>query len=154
MNYKPAGFHTMTANATYRDTKAAIELYKRALDLTVDALLETPDGTVMHASTKIGDSSFFMSDEFEGSPRQAPDPKSPVAFYLYLPDVDASYHQAIAAGMTSVSEPEDMFWGDRTAAVSDAFGYAWTLATQVKEVPPDEAIAIFSQMMTKPQKDE
>ena len=148
MDYKPAGFHTMTANATYRDAKAAIELYKLALGLTVEALLETPDGTVMHVSAKIGDSPFFMSDEFEGSPRKAPNPGSPVAFYLYLPDVDASYRQAIAAGMTSVSEPEDTFWGDRTATVSDPFGYAWTLATQIKEVPPDDAIAIFNQMMT------
>lgn len=149
MDYKPAGFHTMTPNATYRDTKAAIELYKQAFGLAVDALLETPDGTVMHVSATIGDSHLFMSDEFEGSPRQAPDPKSPVAFYLYLPDVDASYQQAISAGMESVSEPEDMFWGDRTATVADPFGYAWTLATQVKEVPPQDAIAIFNQMMSK-----
>ncbi|WP_299490260.1 VOC family protein [Acaryochloris sp. IP29b_bin.137] len=149
MDYKPAGFRTVTPNATYRDTKAAIELYKRALGLTVDMLLEIPGGTVMHVSATIGDSQFFMSDEFEGSPRQAPDPKSPVAFYLYLPDVDASYRQAMGAGMTCVSEPEDMFWGDRTATVMDPFGYAWTLATQIKEVPPQDAIARFNQMMAK-----
>lgn len=149
MDYKPAGFRTLTPNATYRDTKAAIELYKRALGLAINTLLETPDGTVMHVSATIGDSQFFMNDEFDGAPRQAPDPKSPVAFYLYLPDVDASYRQAIEAGMTSVSEPEDMFWGDRTATVSDPFGYDWTLATQVKEVPPEDAIAIFNQMMAK-----
>jgi len=149
MDYKPAGFRTLTANATYRDTKAAIELYKRALDLTVDMFLETPEGTVMHVSATIGDSQLFMSDEFEGSPRKAPNPESAVAFYLYLPDVDASYRQAIAAGMTSVCEPEDVFWGDRTATVSDPFGYAWTLATQVKEVPPEEAIAMFNQMMAQ-----
>lgn len=149
MDYKPVGFRTVTPNATYRDTKAAIELYQRALGLSVDTLLETPDGTVMHVAATIGDSQFFMSDEFEGSPRQAPDPKSPVAFYLYLPDVDASYRQALGAGMGSVSEPEDMFWGDRTATVIDPFGYAWTLATQIKEVPPQDAIAIFNQMMAK-----
>jgi len=149
MDYKPAGFHTMTPNATYRDSKAAIELYERALGLKVETLLETPEGNVMHVSAKIGDSQLFMSDEFAGSPRQAPDPKSPVAFYLYLADVDASYQQAVAAGMTSVSEPEDMFWGDRIATVSDPFGYAWTLATQVKIVPPQDAIALFNQMMTQ-----
>lgn len=149
MDYKPAGFRTVTPNATYRDTKAAIELYKRAFGLTVDTLLETPDGKVMHVSATIGDSHFFMSDEFEGSPRSAPDPRSSVAFYLYLPDVDASYQQAIEAGMVRVSEPEDMFWGDRTATVSDPFGYAWTLATQIQEVPPQDAIALFNRMMAK-----
>ncbi|WP_299409178.1 VOC family protein [Acaryochloris sp. IP29b_bin.148] len=143
MDYKPAGFHTMTPNATYRDTKAAIELYKRAFGLIVDTFLETPEGIVMHVSATIGDSQLFMSDEFKGSPRQAPNPNSPVAFYLYLPDVDASYQQAIKAGMTNVSKPEEMFWGDRTATVVDPFGYTWTLATQVKEISPRIMISYF-----------
>lgn len=138
MSYKPDGFHTLTANATYKDTKAAIEFYERTLKLTVDGVLESPNGCVMHASASIGDSKIFMNDEFEGSPRQAPAGNASVAFYLYVPDVDQSYRHAVDGGMTSVSEPEDMFWGDRTAVVSDPFGYSWTFSTQMKEVPMEE----------------
>ncbi len=138
MNYKPEGFHTLTANATYKDTKAAIAFYEQTLKLTVDGVLESPNGCVMHASASIGDSKIFMNDEFEGSPRQAPEGKASVAFYLYVPDVDESYSHAVEGGMTSVAEPEDMFWGDRTAVVSDPFGYSWTFSTQVKEVPMEE----------------
>ncbi|PZD72334.1 hypothetical protein C1752_03921 [Acaryochloris thomasi RCC1774] len=138
MNYKPEGFHALTANATYKDTKAAIEFYKRTLNLIVDGVLESPQGCVIHASASIGDSKIFMNDEFEGSPRKAPEGNTSVAFYLYVPDVDKSYDHAVDGGMTSVSEPEDMFWGDRTAVVSDPFGYSWTFSTQVKEIPMEE----------------
>lgn len=138
MNYKPEGFHTLTANATYKDTKAAIEFYKRTLNLAVDGLLESPQGCVVHASASIGDSKIFMNDEFEGAPRKAPEGNASVAFYLYVTDVDQSYNHAVNGGMVSVSEPEDMFWGDRTAVVSDPFGYSWTFASHVKEVPMEE----------------
>ncbi|MGF1600698.1 MAG: VOC family protein [Thermosynechococcaceae cyanobacterium] len=138
MNYKPEGFHTLTANATYKDTKAAIEFYKRTLNLTVEGVLESSQGCVMHASASIGDSKIFMNDEFEGSPRQAPEGNTSVSFYLYVPDVDQSYRHAVDGGMTGVSEPEDMFWGDRTAVVNDPFGYSWTFSSQVKEVSWEE----------------
>lgn len=138
MTYKPDGFHTLTANATFKDTKVALEFYQRTLNLVVDGVLESPQGCVVHASASIGDSKIFMNDEFEGSPRRAPEGNASVAFYLYVPDVDVSYNHAVAGGMVSVSEPEDMFWGDRTAVVSDPFGYSWTFSTQVKQVPMEE----------------
>lgn len=138
MTYKPDGFHTLTANATFKDTKAAIEFYKRTLNLVVDGVLESSQGYVVHAAASIGDSKIFMNDEFEGSPRSAPKGNASVAFYLYVPDVDESYRHAVAGGMVSVSEPEEMFWGDRTAVVSDPFGYSWTFSTQVKQVPMEE----------------
>ncbi|MGB7417425.1 MAG: glyoxalase/bleomycin resistance/extradiol dioxygenase family protein [Thermosynechococcaceae cyanobacterium] len=138
MNYKPEGFHAVTANATYKDTKAAIEFYERTLNLTVCGVLESPQGCVMHACVSIGDSKIFMNDEFEGSPRKAPEGNASVSFYLYVPDVDQSYRHAVEGGMTPVSEPEEMFWGDRTAVVNDPFGYSWTFSTQVKKVSGEE----------------
>jgi PhnB protein len=148
MDYKPQGFHTLTANATFKNTKAAIEFYERALNMTVDVILEAPNGEVMHAATTIGDSRFFMNDEFDGSPRKAPSGNAAVAFYLYVPDVDLAYAQAIQAGMKSISAPQDMFWGDRMAVAADPFGYTWNFATQVKEVTIEEAKAAFAKMMS------
>jgi PhnB protein len=147
MDYKPAGFHTLTANATYKNTKAAIEFYIQALNLKVGTVLEAPNGVVMHADATIGDSKFFMNDEFEGSPRKAPTGNAAVAFYLYVPDVDQAYALAVEAGMTSSMEPQDMFWGDRMAVASDPFGYTWNLVTLVKAVTPAEMEAGFAEMM-------
>ena len=58
----------------------------------------------------------------------------PTMFYLYVPDVDATYARAIAAGAHSASEPGDQPYGDRTASVKDAFGHVWYLATHVRDV--------------------
>jgi PhnB protein len=55
-------------------------------------------------------------------------------FYLYVPNMEAVYRQAIAAGATSFQEPADQFYGDRTAAVKDPFGNKWYIATHIKDV--------------------
>lgn len=78
----------------------------------------------MEADASIRDSKIFMNDDFEGAPREAPEGNASVAFYLYVPDVDQSYTHAVNSGMTSISEPEDMFWSDRAAVVNDLFGYS------------------------------
>ena len=71
--------------------------------MAAHGILESPQGKVMYACVSIGDSKLFMNDEFEGSPRTAPMNNSPVAFYLYVPDVDASFNQAVEGGMTTVA---------------------------------------------------
>ena len=55
-------------------------------------------------------------------------------FYLYLPDVDAVYRRALAAGATSIEEPKDQSYGDRNAGVRDPFGNEWYIATHVRDV--------------------
>ena len=54
-------------------------------------------------------------------------PYQPMAsmFYLYVPDVDAVYRRALEAGATSISEPVDQSYGDRSAGVKDAFDNQW-----------------------------
>ncbi len=58
--------------------------------------------------------------------------------HLYLPDTDASYKRALAAGATSVREPADQFYGDRSAGVRDEFGNQWYIATHVEDVSQEE----------------
>ncbi len=89
---------------------------------------------VMHAALKIGNSIVFVQDEMPNMPG----PKQRHAsFYLYVPDVDAAHKRAISAGMKELYAPADMFWGDRTGVVADAFGHHWTFATHMRN--PSEA---------------
>jgi uncharacterized glyoxalase superfamily protein PhnB len=91
-----------------------------------------PDGVVMHAEVKIGDSKMMMGEPMgEWKAR-------PCALYLYVEDVDAVYQRAIQAGGTSVTEPSDQFYGDRTGGVIDPSGNYWGIATHVEDVSHEE----------------
>lgn len=141
MSFKPEGFHSITPYFMVDGAKKAIELYEKALGAEVMMVLNAP-GTdmVMHGALKIGDSVLFISDPAPEMERQAPaaGTLSSNAFYHYVEDVDTAYEKAVAAGMASVSAPEDMFWGDRTAVLNDGFGYNWTFATFIREVTNEE----------------
>ncbi len=116
--------------------------------------MEAPGGKIGHAELKIGDSMIMLSDEFPGC---ANSPQSlggtPVSLFLYVPDVDASFKQAVGAGAKGDQPPTDMFWGDRFARLTDPFGHSWSMATHVKDVSPEEmkkgAEAMFAQMQTQ-----
>ncbi len=90
------------------------------------------DGSVSHAEVRIGDSVVMMGEPMDASKSM------PGMLYLYIPDVDAAYKRALAAGATSVREPTNEFYGDRSAGVKDAFGNIWYMATHVEDVPPEE----------------
>lgn len=122
---------------TLEDPRAAIALYTTALGATVTMTMDGPGGSVMHAEIDIGGERMMLSGVWPGM-TSAPDGRSPVNFMVYVDDADAAYQQAIEAGMTSASEPETMFWGDRIAKVNDGHGYEWTFAHQVEEVAEDE----------------
>ncbi len=86
-----------------------------------------PSGEIMHAEVKIGNSIVMLNDTM-GQPTTA------ASLFLYVNDADSVYRQALKAGATSVSEPADMFWGDRVAQVSDQFGNQWWIATHKEDV--------------------
>jgi PhnB protein len=89
---------------------------------------QTPDGIVHHAKMRIGDSVLEMGEAHGQFPAM------PLNLHLYVPDADAVYRQALAAGATSVREPVDEPYGDRMAGVRDAFGNVWWIATHIKNV--------------------
>jgi len=150
MSKRPEGFHTVTPYFMVAGAKSAIELYKSAFGAETKMVMELP-GTdmVMHGELKIGDSMLFISDPAPGTDREPPakGTLSSNAFYLYVEDVDAAFSHAVAAGMAGVSEPEDMFWGDRTAVLNDGFGYNWTLACHVRDVSEEEMGEVMKEMM-------
>jgi PhnB protein len=144
----PQGMHSVTPHLMVSNAREALAQYSKAFGAETLLVLEMP-GTdiVMHAEFKIGNSVLFISDETPDTPRRAPEGTSSVAFYLYVDDVDALYARAVAGGLTSVSEPADMFWGDRTSVVTDSFGHNWTLATHQKDVSQEEMDAAMKSFM-------
>jgi PhnB protein len=136
----PEGYHSITPYLSLDDASSAIEFYKRAFGAEETVRMPSPDGRVMHAEMRIGDSVFMLSDMFEQS--QGKPPKelggTTMGLLLYVEDVDEMYKQALDAGATSTQEPEDMFWGDRFSRVTDPFGHDWQLATHVEDVAPEE----------------
>src|ERR1700682_5522044 len=95
---------------------------ERALGATSVEKYASPDGVVHHARVTIGDSVVEMGEA------HGPYQPMPTMFYLYVPDVDASYRRALEAGATSLGQPADQPYGDRTASVKDAVGTQWYLA--------------------------
>ena len=91
-----------------------------------------PDGTIMHAEVRIGDSLVMMGEPMgDGQPLFG-------SLYLYVHDVDAVYKRALQAGATSTSEPADQFYGDRSAGIKDPVGNQWWIATHKEDLPPEE----------------
>lgn len=137
----PDEYHTITPTLTVNDAARAIEFYQQGLGAEERLRMPAPDGKrVMHAELKIGDSVIMLSDEMPGQDCRSPQAYggTPVAFYVYVEDVDAAFDRAVAAGATVKMPVEDMFWGDRIGSVTDPSGHVWTLATHVEEVSPEE----------------
>jgi PhnB protein len=143
----PEGFHTITPSLAVSDGAAAIALYEKALGAEVKSRMNMPGSQkVMHACLQIGSSKIFVADEMPNMPGPKQRHSS---FYLYVPDVDAAHKRAVAAGMKELYAPSDMFWGDRTSVVADAFGHHWTFATHTRNLSEAEMAAGQKAWMAK-----
>ena len=136
----PKGYHTVTPSLCVAGADRAIDFYKRALGAEEIMRFPAPDGKIMHAEIRIGDSVIMLGDEM---PEQgAKSPKSyggtPVGFFIYKENVDAAWKQAVDAGAKAVVPLADQFWGDRTGCVEDPFGHRWWLAQHIQDLSPDE----------------
>ena len=140
MNPIPEGFHTVTPHILIDGAGAALPFYEKALGATAMGRMDMP-GTdkVMHAMMRVGSSIVFLADPHPDTGQKGADGEtSPVNFYVYVEDVDQAYTDAIEGGMTGRAEPEDMFWGDRTAEAKDPYGIVWTFATHIQDVTEEE----------------
>ena len=148
----PEGFHTITPHLIVRDAQKAIEFYKRAFGAEAIGVHRMPDGKVMHADLKIGDSHLMLNDEFPEMKALSPQSLggSAVTLHIYVKDVDSLFNQAVAAGATAIMPLMDAFWGDRYGKLSDPFGHHWSLATHKEDLTPQEVekrgVAAMAQM--------
>lgn len=136
----PHDMHTVTPHLVCDGAADAIEFYKKAFNAVETARMRTPDGKIMHASVRIGDSTVMLVDEFPDYGSVGPKKLngSPVTMHVYVPDVDRVFAQAVAAGATVRMPLENQFWGDRYGQVVDPFGHNWSIATHVKDMTPEE----------------
>ena len=136
----PDGFHTVTPHLICADAAKAIEFYKAAFGAEEAARMNTPDGKIMHAAVRIGDSIVMLVDEFPDMGASSPLglKGSPVTIHLYVENADAVFDQAVRAGATVRMPLQDMFWGDRYGQITDPFGQQWSIATHVEDVTPEE----------------
>jgi len=127
-SYMPKGLHNVNVYMHPLRAEPVIGFLKRAFGAREIAKYASPDGVVHHAEILVGDSVVEMGE--------AHGPYQPMQsmFYMYVPDCDAVYRRALAAGAKSLQEPADQYYGDRTAAVNDAFGNQWYIATHIKDV--------------------
>lgn len=139
----PKGMHTLTPHLVCASATAAIDFYIRAFNAVELARIPGDNGKLMHAMLRIGDSHLMLADEFPdwGSFGPLSLKGTSVVIHVYVEDVDAAIAQAVAAGATLTMPPADMFWGDRYGQVKDPFGHQWSIATHIRDVTTEEAIA-------------
>ena len=128
----PDGYHTVSPYLIAEDAGQLLEFMQEAFGAKETFRMEMPDGSVGHAEVRIGDSVVMVGGAGGAWPAVR------AAIHLYVPDVDATYQAALAAGARSTEEPADQFYGDRRANVVDAAGNQWFIATHVEDVPPEE----------------
>lgn len=145
----PAGYHGVTPYLFISGADAAIAFYIEAFGAEEVMRLPSPDGLVMHAEIRVGDSHIMLADAMEDAGVHSPDTLGGVAssLMLYVDDVDAVYQRAVDAGATEMRPIEDQFWGDRMGTVIDPFGHQWSIATHVEDVDDEEMQRRFTAMM-------
>ncbi|HEY2172144.1 MAG TPA: VOC family protein [Candidatus Angelobacter sp.] len=132
MPYQPEGYQSVIQYLHATGARNLIAFMKEVFGAKEIAVYPRPDGTVGHAALRIGDSVIELADA------GAEWPAMPCALQVYVPDADAAYHRALKAGATSLIEPADQFYGDRTASVRDSCGNNWYIATQTQVVSREE----------------
>ena len=136
----PDGMHSLTPHLVCGGAADAIAFYQRAFGAEELSRLPAPDGRVMHASVRIGDSVLMLNDEWPEMGAVGPKKLggSAVVIHLYVTDVDAAMARAAAAGATITLPATDMFWGDRYGQLTDPFGHKWSLATHQEDLTPQQ----------------
>lgn len=136
----PKGYHSVTPGITVRDAAKAIDFYKEAFGAEELERMEGPDGSIMHAEIRIGDSNIMIGEENPAWGTKSPQTLGGVhgSLHLYVDDADAAYAKAVAAGCEARYPLEDAFWGDRYGKVADPFGHEWGIGSRVKDLTPEE----------------
>jgi len=132
VSYKPGDTQNVIPYLVIPDPQKELDFVKEAFGAKEMHISRDPQGRIMHAQAKIGDSVVMMGQAGEQWP------SLPAAIYVYLPDVDAAYKRALAAGATSIMQPGDQFYGDRNGGVKSSNGVQWWMATHIEDVSEQE----------------
>jgi PhnB protein len=146
VNPIPAGMHSLTPHLVCDGAAQAIEFYKEAFDAVEMFRLPGRDGKLIHAMVRIGDSMLMLVDQFPAmgarGPRQLGG--SPVTIHLSVSDAAATMRRAEAAGAKVRMPVTDMFWGALYGVLEDPFGHSWSVATQLRDLTPQQIEAAMN----------
>ena len=134
VSHKPQGYNSVTPYLIVEDAGEVVDFITSVLGGKERMRMAGANGGIGHTEVEVGDSVIMLADSAEAENNIT----VTGMIHVYLPDVDAAYKAAIAAGAKSEREPVTQFYGDRVASVSDRFGILWYLATHVEDVPPEE----------------
>ena len=138
----PDEFHTITPYFTVQGAARLIEFLQQAFEAVEVRRSTMPDGTIMNAELRIGDSMVMLGE----APPASSDVKPLTSMlYLYVADADSVYQRAVKAGGKSIREPADQIYGDRVGAIEDAWGNQWWIATRKEDVSDEELKRRMSQ---------
>ncbi len=149
-NAVPAGFYTLTPQLTLDNANQTLDWYIKAFGAEDKGRSLGPDGKIMHAQFKIGNSHFYANDTMPGMKGPKDYGGSPSSLWLYVENSDELFKRAVAAGATVQVPIDDQFWGDRAGCVGDPEGYSWWIATRKEDLTEEEMMAraaeVFKQM--------
>ena len=142
----PPDMHSITPHLVCAGAAAAIDFYVQAFGAVEQGRLPGPDGKLMHAQVRIGDSPLMLVDEMPewGALGPLALNGSPVTLHLYVEDVDATVARAVAAGARITMPVSDMFWGDRYGQLQDPFGHRWSVASHIRDLSPEQIAAAMA----------
>jgi len=143
VNPVPEHLHTVTARLVVRDGAAAIDFYRDAFGAQeVGDRFTGPDGKLIHAEVRIGDSIVMITDESDnGAPAESPpSPGGAVSavMAMYWPNVDAAWDRAVAAGAEVIYPLADQFYGERGGRLRDPFGQQWMMSQRIQDLTSEE----------------
>ena len=123
-----------------KDAAGAMDFYKQAFGAEEQFRMEGKDGEIGHATMEILGARLYLSDEWPEGNVYSPQTLggSPVALHLQVPDGDAVYERAVAAGATVLRPMTDQPYGDRSGVLADPFGHRWFIATTIEQVSTEE----------------
>lgn len=138
----PPHLRTVTPRLLVRGADAAIDFYRRAFGAEeLGERFTAPDGTIIHAELRIGESVVMLSDDSgTDAPARSPDSAGTVTAIMatYWPDADAVWERALACGAEVIFSLDDQFYGDRSGRLRDPFGQQWMISQHIEDVPAEE----------------
>ena len=136
----PDGYHNVTPYLFVRTASGAIDFYKNVFGAAEIMRMAGPNGKIMHAELKIGDSIVMLADENPQTGVMSPQTVGgfSAGLHLYVEDVDTVIQKAIEGGARLLRPIKNQVYGDRSGSLLDPFGHMWTVATHVEDVSPEE----------------
>jgi len=133
-SFMPPGFNNIAPYILVNGAAQFLDFLKSAFEGAELLRVPRPDGTIMHAEVRIGDSIIELADANDQYPAR------PMFMHFYVPDADATFERALRAGATCLQGVGDMPWGDREGTVTDPFGNTWYIGMPKGWTPGPEGM--------------